>query len=332
MPSKIVGYYYGLSDPVAVYGDWLDTIAAWTNWAHVSDLTAAQAEALPERARALNLRISMAAMQTFFAPGAPYTLRADWRARWESNGDLGARAGRKLARRLQAAGVLHSVYVADEPYGNGISKTDLDKVLAVVSPDFPVWIAEDARWVTEVNTGYPPPLYTAYAAPTNLAVYGLIAYEPLTLADATLLYARLVANWTAGKILVVAQAFNTSPGPAIPNQMTWYNQVYATIPDGRAEGLAWFLYPNYPGYKGSVSDAAVIADQKTIGISYFGKKSLASTQRAIKTARFAQARAGASRAAFSPAFTTGGTPGTQGGFYGWTRVVPPLTAWTAVQR
>lgn len=60
--------------------------------------------------------------------------------------------------------------------------------------------------------------------------------------------------------------------------------------------------------------------------------SLTSTDRAILTARLGKARLGAVRLGFTPTFTTGGAPGTQGGFYGWTRRTFPATTWTAIKR
>ena len=58
---------------------------------------------------------------------------------------------------------------------------------------------------------------------------------------------------------------------------------------------------------------------------------ISSNQRAILTCRAGLARAGASRAGFMPSDVQGLTPGSQGGFYVWTRIYLPTTPlWTRI--
>lgn len=256
---KHAGYFFGLG----VYGDYLDKIAQYTNWVHVSNLSPTEAANLPERAKALEMKISFNAMQIFYLPGAPYTLRADWLSRWQNDPH-----GRPLALRLAAKGVLHSVYVADEPYGNGISKTNVELILATVGAEFPTLIIEDSRWIVGSPTG-PAPSYTAYAVPVGVTYYGFTVYTPLTFTDVTNAYTFL-ATVFPNNIIYLMQAFQPF-GTALPSQSGLYN-IGFNIPG--VVGIAWFAYPNFNdgiAYSGAVSDHLALLDHVAEGLSITGK-------------------------------------------------------------
>lgn len=246
--TSTAGYFYALSKN----GDYLDEVAPWCNWAHVSDLTTEQAESLPERAKALGLKISLGCMETFFLPAKVYTRRTDWLARWHDD----TVAGRSLAKRLSDAGVLHSVYVADEPRGNGLSLASLEPVLAAVGKEFPTFIVEDASGST------PTP-------PQGVTYYGLTCYTPRTLKDAAARYASLRAKW-AGQIIVVAQAFNEIPYK-VPDQAAWLD-LAGKVP---SSGLAWFCWAAYTQgtrkYFGTRDDPAAVAVHKQFGVKFKGE-------------------------------------------------------------
>jgi hypothetical protein len=226
------GYFYAYGP----YGDHLAaTAAVGATWAHVDMATRPlpETEDVAARCASLGLAVSYSIIPIVWVPGTPYTLHPQWRERFDYQ-----------RRWFDAFGPgLHSLYVGDEPYGNGIVPDDLERVLYHVRAcGYRSMVVEDHRHI------HPRPAAD---------YYGVTCYTPATLAEA-----ETIAAVEPTLNVMVGQAFNEAPHP-IPGQWEqWglWQRVYRHRPGAV---LAWFLWPSYEqngrGYIGTCKDNGVQA-------------------------------------------------------------------------
>lgn len=233
-----IGYYY----VVGPQGDHLDAVAPWTNWIHVDIGNALQlpaTEALAARCEAAGVQVCYSVIPILWIPQAaplPYVLHPNWRERFA--------AQLRWYDAFQNRGILHSLYVMDEPTANGVPGADLRMVCD--------WIHANTPYRTMVveEIGH-----EANPLPT-VDYYGLTAYTPVQFATAR---AAVLGNQAVN--VIVAQAFNERPYP-IPDQWQWY-ALWREIRTRPRAGMALFTYPGYAqgarDYVGSAEDHGVRA-------------------------------------------------------------------------
>jgi hypothetical protein len=248
---RYVGYFYTASD---AHGDYVAETTPFTNLVHISDVAdPGRVDALARKARAGGAKVVYRVMECFFEPGRPYKPRANWQVRWNTD-PLCAPA----VERLAASGDLFAVYLADEPYGNGLTRGDVDAAAAAVHARVPsarTLVVEDAN----AADASPPPA---------VDLYGLTCYTDARGGD---LFDRCDATYRdlrrrfSGDIVVVAQAFAVL-GQPIPDPQRWYELARS---DPRYVALLWFLYPDFKhngaSHRGSRSDPPVLLAEQRIG-------------------------------------------------------------------
>lgn len=207
--NRIFGYYaYGDAD-VPTYG-------GWTNWVLLYTTNVGRSREVAEDCR-------RARVQVTWTPFLGEATSRNWDATWESN--------KALIRPFADAGVLHSVYVADEPMAAGWGDyAEVTRRVALVHAEG--WRA----WYTEEQSGldspHPPVDY-----------YGMDCYG-----DPDYCEARLIAHPEVN--VYVAYAFRSVIG--LPRCGPWP----AKLPDQRRQaeiahrarvGIAWWTWISWPG-------------------------------------------------------------------------------------
>lgn len=238
--KRWIGYYY----TIGAYGDHLDAVKALgMNWAHVEidnthELDATTA--IAARCQALGISVAYSISNILWIPGRPrYERHPDWKARFNYQ--------RAWFDAFLSRGVLHSLYVADEPTGNGIRGEDLSEVCEFLRTEtpYPTMIVEESRRQAKP---LPP-----------LDYYGLTHYTPLPFAEG---YDVVMQDQRIN--VVVAQAFNENPHP-IPDQRQWF-KLWKRISHREGATLALFIYPSYlasdrsRSYVGAADVPSVLAE------------------------------------------------------------------------
>lgn len=233
-----IGYYYTISRR---YGDHLDFVKSLgMNWAHMSiDETHELPETISvaERCQELGISASYSVAEILWNEGRPYQRFENWKERFDYQ--------RPWFDAFLNRGVLHSLYVADEPTGNGIPAEHLHEVCEYIRTEtpYPTMLVEESR-------------RTARTLPV-VDYYGLTHYTPWPFVEG-----HNVILQDERINCVVAQAFNEKPLP-IPGQEQWL-KLYRRISHREGATLALFTLRDYVqngrAYMGSASVPTVLAE------------------------------------------------------------------------
>jgi hypothetical protein len=287
------GYYYTVSE---AYGDHLDKIKGYCNWAHL-DISAWDLDRtveLAERCRRARVAVAYSAIPFIWVPGTPYTLDPAWQA------NLAAALPKFEAFRTRD--VLHSLYIGDEPTANGITQADLTTVC--------IYIREILGYDIMVVEEYG----NEAASIPDINYYGLTVYTPndVSLAEAEIV-SRVDINF------VLAQGFNELP-LAIPDQNPWM-EIFRKVAHRDGIGMPVFLAPSFSNgatdYIGSLDDETTVLQHKVMAWEVRRGSEIPDPyimaphpgmdpqpfELAPTPARFGAARFGAARFGFNPSHT-----------------------------
>jgi hypothetical protein len=227
-----IGYYYTVSRR---FGDHLDAVKALgMNWAHiVIDNTHhfPETDAIAQRAADLGIAVSYSIANLLWIPGAPKYDRhhKDWKERFDR--------GRPSIDAFYNRGILHSLYVADEPTGHGIQADWLHEACEFIRLETPykTMVIEDS-----ISIAKPLPV---------LDYYGVTHYTPRVFREGHELVLR-----DERVNVVVAQSFNENPH-AIPDQRHW-KRLFDRIRHREGATLALFTWQSYEEYGKTYTGAA----------------------------------------------------------------------------
>lgn len=231
------GYYFSSSPD---YGNHLAAIPREHELAHVSMDWADHADhaRVAAEAKAHGFKgVIYNAMDVFFirssVPGSQFALRPDWKARWAE--------WTPRVREFALRGILHSIYIADEPSSHGLPLADLKAVNDYLhSLGYRTMVVEVMGHYQDARPAYD--------------FFGLTCYKQ----DAAGVWS---VDWAeaerrskiAGANLVVGQAFQSSG--AIPDPRPAANCARCI----RAKAMLWFLWPTVAGVgKGAGSDPIIV--------------------------------------------------------------------------
>ena len=214
----------------------LATVAGWTNWALLYTTSEAESREVAAEARSLRIRIT-------WTPFRGETTSKQWDATWESN--------KALIRPFAEAGVLHSVYVADEPMASGkVGYEELARRIALVHAEG--WKAMIVEQLGGVGCPHPP-----------IDFYGLDAYLPTprhAVRHALAMHPEV--TFYCAHSFRAADSSNPVYPATFPSQ-----QGEADIAREARVQLVWWLWPSPPGYVGAGDDPDVQAEHRQIAAS-----------------------------------------------------------------
>ena len=202
--------------------------AAWTNWALLYTKTEAESREVADEARALRIRIT-------WTPFRGEATSKQWNATWESN--------KALIRPFAVAGVLHSVYVADEPMASGkVGYEELARRIALVHAEG--WKAMIVEQGGGIDKPHPAVDYYGldwYGAPAHRVRRALQQHPEVT--------------------FYVGAAYRTQDGAFISQGGE------ADIARDARVQLVWWMWPSIGPWIGAGDDPGVQAEHRQIAAS-----------------------------------------------------------------
>jgi hypothetical protein len=213
-----IGYFYSLSR----YGDFLDAVSPWMNWAHldIAQTELPQTVEIARRCERLGLSACYSIIPVLWIPQTlpkPYVLHPNWKDRFNYQ--------RPWYDAFVQRGGLHSLYVIDEPTAHGVTWEDLRMVCNYV---------REAGYKILVLEALGAEAYPIH----QLDYYGVTCYTPRYVSEAR---ERIKASTQINTLVI--QAFNERPSP-IPDQWEWFS-VWKELRSRQDAGIALFDYPSY---------------------------------------------------------------------------------------
>jgi len=246
-PPFTFGYYWMAGDqPGMGSGDYLDE-APWANVAYISIPTWEQSkvEELAEKAKKLHLWIIYSVVDEMQGTGKPApdsSLERIWNEQLPK------------IRAFASRGILHSVYIGDEPVANGVPTSHMLKISALVK-----------------NSGFRTMIVEHGSEHISVDYFGISCYAHIGTpggnsgcrngyyhSDANILV--IPGFYTPG----YEDGRRDAVGFSKWDQLAWDDLAKELRSQGRLNGVLVFLWPSLPGMIGSRDDNDFITQHKQI--------------------------------------------------------------------